>query len=56
MSGSLFMNCDLPIGMTVAALELRVGDTGGSRADGVRLGASPRGVQKASFDVGVVDV
>lgn len=50
--GSVF-NWERPIGMMVATLELRVGDVGGSRAVRVREGASPRGVQKASFEVGV---
>lgn len=56
VSGLLFIICDRPNGMTVAALELRVGDIGGSRVDGVKLGASPRGVQKFSFEVEVEEV
>ncbi len=44
---------DWPIGMAVVTLELRVGDTGSSRVVGVSEGVSPRGVQKASFEVGV---
>ncbi len=44
---------DWPIGMAVVMLELRVGDTGSSRVVGVSEGVSPRGVQKASFEVGV---
>lgn len=35
----------------VAGLEVRVGESGGSRA--VREGVSPRGVQLAEFDGGV---
>ena len=56
---SLFM-CGFPIvldwfvAIAVTALELRVGEVGASRSRGAREGVRPRGVQKPSFEVGVV--